>query len=35
MVIMLKINNIEYENIEKFIDFDPFDAVIDGIKRRL
>lgn len=31
---MLKINNIEYENIEKFIDFNSFEAVVDGIKRK-
>ena len=31
---MLKINNIEYKIIEKFIDFDPYEAIVDGIKRK-
>lgn len=31
---MLKINDIEYKNIEKFIDFDPFEATVDGNKRK-
>lgn len=31
---MLKINNVEYEKIEKFIDFDSFEAVVDGRKRK-
>ena len=31
---MLKINDIEYKNIEKFINFDPFEATVDGNKRK-
>ena len=31
---MLKINDIEYKNIEKFIDFDPFEATVDGNKKK-
>ena len=31
---MLKINDIEYKNIEKFIDFYPFEVTVDGKKRK-
>ena len=31
---MLIINNIEYKNYETFIDFDPFEGIIDGKRKK-
>lgn len=31
---MLKINDVEYKNIEKFIDFNHFEGTVDGKKRK-
>jgi len=31
---MLKINDIEYKNIDKYINFVPHEGTVDGIKRK-
>lgn len=31
---MLKINDVEYKNIERFIDFNPYEGKVDGKKRK-
>lgn len=35
VVKMLIINNIEYKEFDKFVDFDPFEGIVDGKKERV
>lgn len=31
---MVIINNIEYKEFDKFVDFDPFEGIVDGKNRK-